>query len=81
MKHDPGVDMTILGSGSIVSQLAQEGLIDEFQIVVNPVVLGNGKTLFGGVKETLALKLTRTRPFENGNVLLNYEPMPSGRKA
>ena len=71
----PGEGMAILGSGSIVSQLAQEGLIDEYQIVVNPVVLGKGRTMFDGIKETLTLKLTRTRAFGNGNVLLCYQPM------
>ena len=66
--------MAILGSGSIVSQLASQGLIDEYQIVVNPIVLGKGRTLFDDVKATLALKLARTRTFANGNVLLCYEP-------
>ncbi len=75
MKKEPGKDMAILGSGSIVSQLAQEGLIDEYQIVVNPVVLGRGRTMFDGVKEKLTLKLRKTRTFGNGNVLLCYEPM------
>ncbi len=75
MKEEPGEGMVILGSGSIVSQLAQEGLIDEFQIVVHPVVLGAGRTMFDGVKEKLNLKLTKTRAFGNGNVLLCYEPM------
>ena len=74
MKQEPGPGMVILGSGSIVSQLAQEGLIDEYQIVVNPVVLGKGRTMFDGVKEKLPLKLTKTRAFGNGNVLLCYEP-------
>jgi len=75
IKKEPGVDMVILGSGSIVSRLAQEGLIDEYQIVVNPVVLGRGKTMFDGIKEKLNLKLTKTRIFGNGNVLMCYEPM------
>jgi dihydrofolate reductase len=75
MKKEPGKDMTILGSGSIVSQLAQEGLIDEYQMVVNPVVLGEGRTMFDGIKEKLALKLTKSRTFGNGNVFLRYEPM------
>jgi dihydrofolate reductase len=76
MMEEPGADMAILGSGSIVSQLAQQGLIDEFQIVVNPVVLGKGRTPFDGVTARLDLKLTRTRVFGNGNVLLCYEPRP-----
>jgi dihydrofolate reductase len=75
MKKEPGKDIVILGSGSIVSQLAQEGLIDEFQVVVNPVVLGKGRTLFDGVEKKLNLKLTTTRTFGNGSVFLCYEPM------
>ncbi len=75
MKKEAGKDMVILGSGSVVSQLAQEGLIDEYQIVMNPVVLGEGRTMFDGIKEKLTLKRTKTRTFRNGNVLLCYEPM------
>ena len=71
--------MAILGSGSIVSQLAQDGLIDEYQIVLNPVVLGKGRTLFDGIKERLPLKLTKTRSFGNGNVFLCYEPIAQRR--
>ena len=75
LKNEPGKDMAILGSGSIVSQLAPERVIDEYQIVVNPVVLGRGRTMFDGIMEKLTLKLTRTRTFGNGNVLLCYESM------
>ena len=74
MKQEPGAGMAILGSGSIVSQLASEGVIDEYQVVVNPVVLGKGRTMFDGIKEALTLKLTKSRTFRNGNVLLCYEP-------
>jgi dihydrofolate reductase len=75
MKLQPGPGLVILGSGSIVSQFAQAGLIDEYQIVVNPIVLGKGRTLFEGVHERFALKRITARPFENGNVVLSYEPM------
>jgi dihydrofolate reductase len=74
MKKEPGTGMAILGSGSIVSQLAPEGLIDEYQVVVNPVVLGKGRTMFDGIKERLNLKLTKSRTFGNGKVFLCYEP-------
>ena len=74
MKQAPGPDLAILGSGTIISQLAQERLIDEFQIVVNPIILGTGRTPFEGAKERLNLRLTKTRAFSNGNVLLCYEP-------
>jgi len=66
MKNEPGEDMAILGSGSIVSQLAQHRLIDEFQFVVNPVALGKGRTMFDGIREKLPLKLSKTRTFGNG---------------
>jgi dihydrofolate reductase len=74
MKQEPGPDMVVLGSGSIVSQFAREGIIDEYQIVVLPYVLGKGRTMFDGVDVPLNLALTKTRQFRNGNVLLCYEP-------
>jgi dihydrofolate reductase len=75
LKNEPGPGLAILGSGSIVSQLARAGLVDEFQIVVNPIVLGKGRTLFEGVEEKLPLKLTQSRAFGNGNVVLYYQPV------
>ncbi|GGP22184.1 dihydrofolate reductase family protein [Silvimonas iriomotensis] len=73
-KQLPGKDMCILGSGSLIVQLAQAGLIDEFQVSVNPVVLGGGRTIFEGLTHPVPLKLTRSRNFANGNVLLCYQP-------
>jgi dihydrofolate reductase len=73
MKNESGPGVAILGSGSIVSQLTQEGLIDEYQLVVNPVVLGEGRALFDGIMARLELKLTRSRVFRNGKVFLCYE--------
>jgi dihydrofolate reductase len=75
MKQAAGPDMAILGSGSLVVQLTRARLIDGYQLVVIPVVLGKGRTLFDGLEEKLSLKLTQTRAFENGNVLLCYEPL------
>jgi dihydrofolate reductase len=75
MKQEPGLDMAILGSGRIVSQLTEEGLIDEYQMVVNPIVLGRGRTVFEDVRKRTGLKLTKTRTFGNGNVLLCYQPL------
>jgi dihydrofolate reductase len=73
MKNEEGENMIIFGSGSIVSQLTQERLIDEYQIIVDPVVLGEGRTMFEGIKEKLPLKLKQSRTFGNGNALLFYE--------
>ena len=64
----------ILGSGSLVSALTEARLIDEYQIVVSPIVLGAGRPLFETVKTRLSLTLTRTKSFTNGNVVLWYEP-------
>lgn len=74
MKNASGPGMVIMGSGSIVSQLTQPGLIDEYQVVVVPVVLGKGRTMFEGIKEKVRLKRTKTRSFRNGNVFVCYEP-------
>lgn len=73
LKQQPGPNIVIMGSGSVVAQLADAGLVDEYQIVLNPLVLGNGRTLFEDVKNKLPLKLTNSRAFENGNVVLFYE--------
>ena len=75
MKQEPGPGMVILGSGSIVSQLTREGLIDEYQVVVNPVVLGKGRTMFDGIQTKLNLKLKGTRTFRNGKIFLCYAPI------
>jgi len=74
LKKESSQGLCILGSGMLVARLAGEKLIDEFQVVVNPVVLGKGRTMFEGVKEKIGLKLTKTRAFRNGCVFLCYEP-------
>ena len=75
LKDEPGPGMAILGSGSIVSQLSDARLIDEYQVIVNPLALGKGRTMFEGMKQRLDLRLISSRAFGNGNVLLCYEPM------
>jgi dihydrofolate reductase len=72
LKSEAGPDMVILGSGRIVAALARERLIDEYQLLVNPVVIGKGRTMFDGLDEPLPLRLTESRPFRNGKVFLRY---------
>ena len=79
MKRRSGKDMTILGSGSIVSQFADQGLIDEYQIMVDPVALGGGVPAFRNITRPLNLRLTGTQAFSSGVVLLSYEPADSPR--
>ena len=74
-KAVPGKDMTILGSGSIVTQFADAGLIDEYMFMVDPVALGEGTPAFNGLKQKLDVTLTGTRTFESGTVLLSYRPL------
>lgn len=66
-------DIAIFGSGTIVQQFANLGLIDEYWLMVNPVILGKGKPLFADVKEIKKLTLLKTRTFGNGNILLYYQ--------
>jgi dihydrofolate reductase len=67
-------DMTILGSGSIVTQFADEGLIDEYEIMLDPVVIGHGTPMFKDITNKLELRLTETKVFKSGIVLLCYQP-------
>ncbi|PZF72318.1 dihydrofolate reductase family protein [Taibaiella soli] len=67
-------DMTILGSGSVITQLAAAGLIDHYSIMIDPVVLGKGTTLFSGMPQLQNLQLIASRIFNSGCVLLNYVP-------
>jgi dihydrofolate reductase len=75
LKEESGAGMCILGSGSIVAQLAPQGLIDEYQFMVDPVALGKGRSMFDGLPEPLNLKLTKSRVFQNDKVFLRYEPV------
>lgn len=72
---ESGKAMTILGSGSIVTQLANSGLIDEYQVMIDPVALGSGTPLFEGLQHKLDLQLITSRVFKSGVVLLSYRPM------
>jgi dihydrofolate reductase len=75
LKEQEGGDIAIFGSGTIVQQLTNLGLIDEYRLVVNPLILGEGKPLFRDIKDKLNLKLLSMRVFKNGNVLLSYGPL------
>ncbi len=74
MKQQPGKDMIILGSGNIIKQFAGKGLIDEYQLMVVPVIIGKGSSMFKDIKTRMKLTLINTRIFKSGNVLLSYQP-------
>lgn len=75
LKQQPGGDMVILGSGTIVQQFTNFGLIDEYRLLVNPIILGHGRPMFESIKEKLTLKLLNTRSFANGNIMLYYSAL------
>jgi len=74
LKEMPGKNMIIFGSNTLCVSLMQAGLIDEFQIVVNPVAFGQGTSLFKGLPGKAKLDLKETRRFKSGAVLLTYQP-------
>lgn len=74
LKQQSGKNMLMFGSGTIVEQLTNLRLIDEYQLMVNPVILGKGKPLFKDIKGKVDLKLVKTKTFSNGIVLLQYQP-------
>jgi dihydrofolate reductase len=74
MKQQSGKNMTLLGSGSILTQFAEAGLIDEYQFMVDPVVIAGGTPVFNGVQHQLDLQCTLVKQFKTGVVLLCYRP-------
>lgn len=71
LKKQDGKDIAIFGSANLASSIFKE--IDEFRILVNPIVLGEGRPLFPALKKPLKLNLVNARQFKNGNVLLTYQ--------
>ncbi|HET8908317.1 MAG TPA: dihydrofolate reductase family protein [Ktedonobacterales bacterium] len=75
LKQQPGQDILIAGSANLIGTLMRDNLIDEFQMLVYPVVLGKGKRLFpDGIDATL--KLIESKPYDSGVVLLRYHVLP-----
>jgi dihydrofolate reductase len=73
LKQHSGKDMLVLGSGELVSALMKFGLIDEFRLWINPIILGKGKSLFGALDDRQKLNLVRTKTFGSGLMELCYE--------
>lgn len=73
IKKGTGKDVVIFGSGSVVSQLTKLRLIDEYKFLINPIFLGNGKTIFKNEEAKSKLKLLDIKKFECGNMMLHYQ--------
>jgi dihydrofolate reductase len=74
LKRQPGKDLAIFGSADLLETLIPLGVVDEYRLMVNPLVLGAGKPLFKDAGQRLDLEFTQSRTFRNGNVLLSYRP-------
>lgn len=72
LKQQPGGNMVLLGGAGLASTFVNLGLIDEYHLIVNPLVLGGGKRLFKDVKERHQLKLISTKTLSSGKVVLHY---------
>jgi dihydrofolate reductase len=74
-------DLLVAGSASLVQTLVEHGLVDEFRLMVFPIVLGSGKRLFGDVSEAPVLALDEVTTVGAGIVILTYHPAPAGGAA
>ncbi len=74
LKQSSASDITLLGSGSILTQLLEARLVDELQIMLDPVVIGQGTPIFDQLNPKVELTLIKNRPFKNGVMLLYYKP-------
>jgi dihydrofolate reductase len=72
LKEQPGKDIIVLASSNLCVSLLEWGLLDEIRIMENPVAIGEGTTLFHGLKKKAKFKLMQERTFQSGNALLTY---------
>jgi dihydrofolate reductase len=73
-KKSSDQNITLLGSGSVLQQLADANLVDEYQIMIDPILLGKGAPILGNLNNNLRLELTKSRVFGSGTILLHYKP-------
>jgi dihydrofolate reductase len=79
LKQEPGGDILVNGSAQLVQTLTENDLVDEYRIMVFPIVLGEGKRLFGELGQATSLRLADSRPVgDDGVVILTYEPVAAG---
>jgi dihydrofolate reductase len=74
LKEQPGKNINIVGSGTLVARLLGDGLLDELQLLVHPIVVGKGKRLFAAGPERKGLELADAKTFETGVLSLTYRP-------
>ena len=75
LKQQPGKDLALFGSPTLTATLIEQGLVDELRVMVHPILLGAGKSLFAALSRRVPVELQRTTFFHSGNVLLVYRPV------
>jgi dihydrofolate reductase len=75
LKQQPGKDLAMFGSPTLTASLIEQGLVDELRVMVQPILLGAGKSLFAALHGRVPVELERTTVFRSGNVLLHYRPV------
>ena len=78
VKTAPGGELLVIGSAHLTAHFAAAAVLDELRIMVCPIALGQGRSLFEDLKDRVALRLVQVRQFDSGNVLLTYRPLPPG---
>ena len=74
LKQQPGKNLAVFGSSTLTVSLIDQGLVDELRVMVQPILLGAGKSLFAGLHDRVPVQLQRTTVFSSGNVMLHYRP-------
>jgi dihydrofolate reductase len=77
LKQEPGKDILVFGSGDLVNTLMKHNLVDEYRLMVFPIIVGSGKLLFEGEIDTTVLELVDSRTLSTGVVYLTYQPAES----
>jgi dihydrofolate reductase len=75
LKRQAGGDLALFGSPTLTASLIEQGLVDELRVMVQPILLGAGKSLFAALSRRVPVELQRTTVFHSGNVLLTYRPV------
>ncbi|MEX0816404.1 MAG: dihydrofolate reductase family protein [Gaiellales bacterium] len=75
LKQEPGKDLSVLGSGDFVQTLMEHDLVDEYQLMVDPIVLGSGRRLFGDGTPTTKLRLVDSKTTSTGVLIASYQPV------
>jgi dihydrofolate reductase len=75
LKQQPGKELAFFGSPTLTASLIEQGLVDQLRVMVHPILLGGGKSLFAALHQRVPVTLERTTVFSSGNVLLQYRPV------